>query len=279
MMRRLTFPPLRALLGAAGLALTALLNGTAAEAQRQPLVMAHGIRSDASLWQDMGNQLSNELPLTVLRATTPWTQPYALQASTLRAALGVLPDSSIAVGHSSGGLVLRQYAMQEQKLRGLLTVGSMHSGAPIAANIEDRVVGGWATGKVISMLNGFYAVIGSWRHWDELNAVYAIASAAGVYLATDAALNLNGFRASHPLWTQMRPGSGFVQGRNNSDSLARESLRAGLRASITSNVDPGNGWEIFQGMYGRDNAGTLSIIAEVGIYGALYGAWSFSDAC
>ena len=65
-----------------------------------------------------------------------WWTSLESQASEMQASFGGLPNSTIAVGHSLGGLVARQWS-RSHELDGLITLGAPNRGAPIANHINE----------------------------------------------------------------------------------------------------------------------------------------------
>ena len=108
------------------------VNATKVRAQRQPLVLAHGIQSTDSTWNLNKPLLERDFPVQVHKSTTIWTTSQRDQAAVLIAStFAGLPDSTVGVGHSNGGIVLRQAAMD---------------GAPIALASDDWLAQFWSAG-------------------------------------------------------------------------------------------------------------------------------------
>lgn len=71
------------------------------------------------------------------RPTTNWKDPFTVQAASVTAAINGLPDTSIAIGHSNGGMVSRKARMQVRPFKGIATVGTAHNGVALAARVSD----------------------------------------------------------------------------------------------------------------------------------------------
>ena len=76
---------------------------------------------------------------------------------------GGLPNSTIAVGHSLGGLVAREWT-RSHELDGLITIGTPNRGAPIANHINEWV--GFNASLFNAVGNAFYGLSGlSYDQW------------------------------------------------------------------------------------------------------------------
>src|SRR4029450_11796597 len=116
--------------------LVALGAGSAASAQDRPVVFIHGMGSGPETWQETADRLQSRLQISPDRAQVSWWNAVESQASEMQARFGGLPGSTIAVGHSLGGLVARQWGRSHQ-LEGLITLGSPNPGRPIANQINE----------------------------------------------------------------------------------------------------------------------------------------------
>ncbi|MBP6715583.1 MAG: hypothetical protein KA205_01870, partial [Acidobacteria bacterium] len=112
------------------LCLTLSLMPAAALAQNTPVVFVHGLNSDASTWQQAADHFGRSLAITPYLPDLSWSARYEEQSSDLQQRFQNLPSSTIAVAHSNGGLVSRDWNRSHQ-LSGLVTVGTPHAGAPL----------------------------------------------------------------------------------------------------------------------------------------------------
>jgi pimeloyl-ACP methyl ester carboxylesterase len=208
---------------------------SSASAQLQPLVMTHGIRSDASTWDNTAFQLGLAFPVSVRRYTTAWKTSYAAQANQLLGSVFVgVPDTTLAVGHSNGGLVLRQAAVSNAPLRGIATIGSPNFGAPAADAIRknympDIIAPILITGQSISYVLSPPDPADPDEQWYY---DYVVATGSNMVDLIEAILNLAEFDPSFGIWNSMYPTSPFMQEINSSASLATQAQRAPIRASI-----------------------------------------------
>lgn len=217
-----------------------LLAGTCAmstpsAAQRQPLVMTHGIRSGAETWDGAAFDLSVAFPVSVRRFTTEWKDSYATQANQLLSTVFAgQPDTTLAVGHSNGGLVLRQAAMLNMPMRGIATVGSPNDGAPAADAIRRNYMRDVVSPILIHgqwILDAFSpADFGDSNEQWYLD--YTIATGSNMADLVSSILTFAGFDPAYDIWNSMYPSSPFMQQINSSSSLALQAARAPVRASI-----------------------------------------------
>lgn len=102
------------------------------------LVMAHGILSDACTWYRMEkNRIGTHYGWgqRIVENTTS-TLPYDMQRDELIAKMPTSTTNYVLIGHSNGGIVSRRIgqlaaATGVRSVRGVITVGSPHLGAPL----------------------------------------------------------------------------------------------------------------------------------------------------
>lgn len=211
------------------------------EAQRQPVVMAHGIRSDASTWDVTAPLLHNRYPVSVRRMTTEWKLDYQAQATTLNALFTTLPESTLAIGHSNGGIVLRQAAVNAAPLRGLLTIGSPNQGAPAANNVRQ--------GRMPSVFspigqigNAIYYAFFNPDPEDsyEQDLIWtAVTQASANFNFWEAVFIFMDFNPSYSIWDSMYPGSSYMLGLNSPASVGTQEAEVPIRGAIVTEIgDP-----------------------------------------
>ena len=111
--------------------------GVPSLAQERTTTFVHGLGSSPATWDTAVSELAPPLAIRPLVADLEWQAFYESQASELERELGgQVPADGIAVGHSNGGLVSRQWS-RLRPLGGLITVGSPNQGAPIVDHIFD----------------------------------------------------------------------------------------------------------------------------------------------
>lgn len=108
---------------------------SSARAQATPVLLVHGIQSDASTWTHTRDTLNGTGNYSASAINLTWTDHLSSQASAISSYLtgtGVA-SSTILVGHSQGGLVSR-LATVSTGVAGILTIGTPHAGAPIVGS-------------------------------------------------------------------------------------------------------------------------------------------------
>ena len=160
--------------------------GAIARAQEQPVLFIHGVGSGPDTWQEAADRLQSRLRIAPERAQVSWWTSLESQSSELQARFGGWPNSSIAVGHSLGGLVARQWS-RSHELDGLITLGTPNRGAPIANHGNEWV--GFNSALFGAVGNVFYWLGNvSYDQW------------WWVYSAVEGALNWGGFIADFSIY-------------------------------------------------------------------------------
>lgn len=109
-------------------------------ASQQPLVLIHGLNSDASTWNVASQRLLQDENVTITTPTLSSLTTYENQASSLLAQINGVPGNAIAIGHSNGGIVARQAAADGRSWSGIITIAGPHGGAPLAANVMNYLL-------------------------------------------------------------------------------------------------------------------------------------------
>jgi pimeloyl-ACP methyl ester carboxylesterase len=253
--------------------LAALILALPCGAQRQPLVMTHGIRSNPTTWDQAAITLPGAFPVSIVRDTTTWTKSYFFQANELLDSVFTgLPDSTLAVGHSNGGLVLRQSILLNAPLRGLVTVGSPNKGAPAADAIRKNYMGDIISPILVHGQAISYALSPpDWTDPDEQWYYdYVAATGSNMIDLVNSILAAMEFDPSFEIWNSMYPSSAFMQSVGSPASLAIQHQRVPIRASIRTYIDDEKQafWRLviapenvayFEGI--RDFASTIALLA------------------
>lgn len=208
---------------------------------QQPIVFVHGLHSSGESWEPAAARLEQELDVQAIAPTQSWAQPYQFQAIELQnnPQTGGLSQSTIAFGHSNGGVVAREWS-KLHGLSGLATIGTPHQGAPLVSHIYD-----WVnfndSGRFLdeSILSAFGTphnqhlqwVLGaamnqgmSWARWFRGYATYQL-------------LYVLGFDVGAPVMTQMRPPSAYLAALNSDGNVSREAQAIPHRVGIV-NIPP-----------------------------------------
>lgn len=213
-------------------AFSALLSIPAyAIAQDTPVVFVHGFSGDQNTWQATASRLQQQLAIRPYIARLSWQAAFETQAAELQAQFGSLPASTIAVGHSNGGLVSRQWSLQHS-LTGLLTVGTPNYGAPAVDNLHRMLQFNQALYNAVGMAGGAFAIDpATW------NFVYLWVQGALIFsqqIALDTvwgAIGL-GLQLGLPVTGQMSTGSYLIGQLNSPANIAREQSAIRARAGL-----------------------------------------------
>jgi pimeloyl-ACP methyl ester carboxylesterase len=208
-------------------------------AQDQTVVFVHGLRGDGASWADTAQRLEADLAISAQHPTLDWRRTFPEQVSQLQQALGLLPASTIAVGHSNGGLVARAWS-KSQPLAGLVTVGTPNWGTPVTYNLLDWANFNFLLGDTIADLYGAFSscvAYGCQWQWvfyqDALNVYLSylqhLLNGSLTGLVTTVGIDL-----SVPVVTQMSTQSSFLQDLDSSANLAREASAVPVRVGIVS---------------------------------------------
>lgn len=218
------------------LAIAVLLGGAVPlAAQDQPVVFVHGLLSSGGAWAATAERLQRELAITSHYPDLPWDRPFAEQASSLnqRPEFGSMPANAIAIGHSNGGIVAREWS-RIHPVRGLVTLGSPNGGAPLVPQFYNWMV---FQGVASSYIQTVGRAFSRWSEfsWVMANVHGALAWTADFsfwsvfYLATTLGLDWQ-----FPVTKDMRPGSDAFLSLNSQANLERERLSVPMRVGIVS---------------------------------------------
>lgn len=204
-----------------------------ASAQDQPTVFVHGFGSTGDTWKDAAARLDQRLATDSRTPTTTWRDGLGSQATELDSQVPSLAEAPIAVGHSNGGLVARQWSRQ-RPLKGLVTVGTPHGGAPFVNNLLT-----WGRfnielySRIASIVNAAARSNTDWWRWissaaGALDFANSIASVSPTQI-----LQSVGLAAGVPVLPQMAAGSAFLADLNSESNLSREAASLG-RVTVAS---------------------------------------------
>ncbi|HEY4218862.1 MAG TPA: alpha/beta hydrolase [Gemmatimonadaceae bacterium] len=105
------------------------------------MLLIHGIESNASTWDSTKSLLNLSGSYAASAIGLTWTDHLSSQASAVSSYLSGtgVADSTILVGHSQGGLVAR-IATRTTPVKGILTIGTPHDGAPIVNSSSELIL-------------------------------------------------------------------------------------------------------------------------------------------
>jgi hypothetical protein len=212
-------------------------------AQPRTVTLSHGLNSSPETWSITGPALGSLRPDLVFQ--TPGTEPtdsYALQAAAYRNATASLwngplttPRPVVAVGHSNGGVLLRE-AVRQGFIRpaALMTVGSPNTGARLITQWPELIQQAFTTGDRVWDPLWYYWVGGDhcplWCYSIANAAIWMLSEEDGIRIQVTSL-----FLASPGLQSDMTPGSGFHQVL--AGSVSHEASQVPLRIAVVSSPD------------------------------------------
>jgi pimeloyl-ACP methyl ester carboxylesterase len=192
-----------------------------AGAQDVAAVFVHGLAADQRTWQATAARLQQQLAIRPYVPGLSWREVIETQASQLQNQFAGLPASTIAIGHSNGGLVAREWSRQHP-LRALLTVGTPNKGAPAVDHLHDMVLFNQNLYNVIGLAGGALSIDPS--TW---NFVYLFVRGAMIFsqqFAVDTVRGAVGLGLQYgiPVLGQMSTGSYLIGQLNSPTNIVRE---------------------------------------------------------
>jgi pimeloyl-ACP methyl ester carboxylesterase len=268
--------------------------GLASSATAQtPVVFVHGILSDGGTWGSTPAYIAGQFYVVTYQPSLPSLSRFENQAASLKGQVGYQPPNMIAVGHSNGGIVSRvaNYTGVPQPMQGIVTIGTPHSGAPLATNTLDgatlEFLSNWGAVIVQPLVtyagyifNDFCGFI-CYRLYDGVVRVFDAALGTLVdmgFLVLDN--TAAGARATTVLG-QMEPYAPFInQELNSGPNLAREAATLGVRYSIISEAPPYY-TSMFTGLTGSPAHNTswqhFAMAVYQGMYEYYYDYYDYGD--
>lgn len=213
-----------------------LLTARPVAGQDRPTVFVHGLNGSQGTWRDTADRLRATLAISTYVPGVPWADTFEAQASSLQGQYGSLPASTIAVGHSNGGIAARQWS-RVRSLSGVMTVGAPQQGAPAV----DRMLS--ALGFHESLYNTAAAVFGALgaqpNEWWNLYVFVemALRYTQGVSSSSWAAIAGLGVLSRYPVVPQMSTQSGFLAQLNGAANLNREAVDVPARVGIAYELE------------------------------------------
>jgi hypothetical protein len=208
-------------------------------AQDRPVAFVHGLASGGQTWGPAAARLQAALAIQTHAPTVDWRAPFQSQAAQLEGAIPGVPAQTIAVGHSNGGIVAREWSRQ-RPLGGVVTLGTPNRGAPLLYNIL-----AWAD------FNHYFSNALGWLFNTVLDCVHYscgwewVIFANGLGTAVDTIASLHnesllglvttvGVDVTMPAFGEMLPTSSYLQGLNSQTNRDREAAEVPARVGIYS---------------------------------------------
>lgn len=211
----------------------ALAGPSRAAAQDREAVFLHGFGASASDWAATADRLRNTVAIQPHIPNLPWSSEFEKQAKDLqsRTEFSTLPTSAVAVGHSNGGLVAREW-LKSHRLGGIATIGTPHGGAPVLFHLQNWYVMAQTTQAAVGRVASAFT---SWSDWVWVYSLLADAvrwiSDFNIWSTANLGAAV-GLQTTVPVAYQMLPGSPYLTALNNSTNLAREASAAPFRVGV-----------------------------------------------
>lgn len=218
------------------LAVVAACGATPAIAQDRPLVFIHGYRSAGPTWADAAQRLKTQLAVETMHPNLEWRNEFGAQAAQLHSTVYWVPGTPLAIAHSNGGLVAREWS-KLRPLSGIVTLSSPNQGAPIANNALAFANYNYQIASGILNLNTSFSNPSEGSFWIYHVIQGALAAAAETIDVSLFSVLGAGMELRSPAFQQERIGSSFMQALNSSANLAREAQAVPRRVSIVTAVD------------------------------------------
>ncbi len=217
-------------------ALASLATSAPVVAQERPVVFLHGLHGSPDAWLNASERLRQRMLMAPHRPSLNWRESYTRQANALSTNplfAGLPSHATVAVGHSNGGIVAREWS-RARPLSGIVTVGSPHAGAPLVTRFSEWASFMSATSPYIAMVNSAFSRPSS-TSWVMGNVHPMLGWAWGYAQSavTDVAVAL-AIDYRLPVITEMRPGSDYLRSLNSPGNLTREASAVPRRAGIVS---------------------------------------------
>lgn len=202
-------------------------------AQDRPAVFVHGLASSGDTWTTAAARLASTLAISPETPTIPWYERFSVQADSLEEQVGwQLATPAVAVGHSNGGVVIREWSRQ-RPLAGGLTIGTPHWGAPLAYQMPAWILYNWDLIRRIGEIGTFFSA--NWKEWSWV--YFTMASALDFIgqlsnTSVSGLIYIAGLHLGLPVIPEMSPGSSYLSGLNSSGNVTRESSAIPARVGI-----------------------------------------------
>jgi pimeloyl-ACP methyl ester carboxylesterase len=209
------------------------LVSSVADGQARPTAFIHGFAAESSDWAATADRLRARAAIQPYLPALSWKEKFETQAKQVEKQLSALATNSIAIGHSNGGIVAREWTRTRQ-LGGIVTIGTPHRGTPILANLP-----GWAafSGTTRGLVNEVFSAFSDSTDWTTVLAIVesalAVASDYSLWSLTNL-ISVLGVASVTPVMPQMMPGSSYLTSLNGGSNLNKEASRAPKRVGIVS---------------------------------------------
>ena len=237
-------------------------------AQDQPTAFVHGFNSNGGTWQAASQRLASQYKITSQQPPNlSWSATFPSQASELSSYVNNSMGAAtpLLVGHSNGGIVSREYA-KTHAVAGIVTIGTPHSGAPLASNLT--AYGQYlfeTTLVVVNAASQFITILPSPSLASALQVGFLFGTQTGPWIVA----NL-GIQTALPVTGQMGV-SPYIQDLNGSANAAHEAATIPNRVGIVSySAQYFTGGPFALGGSAQTASNTINIAALVATLGSWY---------
>jgi pimeloyl-ACP methyl ester carboxylesterase len=206
-----------------------------ASAQDRPTVFLHGFGAEASDWAPTADRLKQTIALQPHIPSLKWRETFEDQGRKLQATseFANLPSNTVAVGHSNGGIVAREWS-KAHALSGLVTIGTPHQGAPILSLLTSWINFAAAAPAVLNVAVEAFSSASDWTWvYAEIEAFLKWVSSFSIWSVVNLVTSI-GVELAMPVANEMMPQSTYLTQLNSTQNLAREASAVPGRAGIVS---------------------------------------------
>jgi pimeloyl-ACP methyl ester carboxylesterase len=203
-----------------------------ASAEDRPTVFIHGLASSSQTWDQAVSRLTPLLAIQPFQVDLDWRSFYETQAGQLQQQLGSLPGDVVAVGHSNGGVIARQWS-RNRDVGSLITLGSPNQGAPFVDHLFE-----WFTflDDVLNRMANVSAAFSVTNHdvwwWVPDRLLDTFNFATDVWNTAGNGLFSLGFDYNLPVMPEMRVFSSYMKNLNSQANRDREASSVANRVAL-----------------------------------------------
>jgi pimeloyl-ACP methyl ester carboxylesterase len=232
-----------------------------ASAEDRPTVFVHGLASSSHTWDHAVGELAPLLAIQPFQVDLDWRALYETQAGQLHQQLGTLPANVVAVGHSNGGVIARQWS-RSRNLGSLITLASPNQGAPFVDHLFE-----WFTflddilNRIANVSTAFSFTGQDAWWWLPAQWIDRFAFATDIWNTAGNGLFSMGFDYRLPVMPEMRVFSSYMANLNAQANRDAEQTRVGSKVTLLNIakdfdvggpfrvVSPGNYWDWHNGIF------------------------------
>ena len=204
----------------------------AASAEDRPVVFIHGLASNSHTWDHAVSTLTPLLAIQPFKVDLDWRAIYETQAGQLQQQLGSLPNNVIALGHSNGGVIARQWS-RSRDINSIITLASPNQGAPFVDHVFE-----WFTfldnvlDRIANVSAAFSVTSQDVWWWLPAQWIDRFAFATDIWNTAGNGLLSLGFDYGLPVMPEMRVFSSYMSNLNSQANRDREAARVANRVAL-----------------------------------------------